>query len=197
MKRLIVGFAVLLVVLSFESPFVNGAIITADVAVSSPGGQYALLAAGELVSTNWNLYYWYDIPGFAVEQDMLFWQYEHTGFPDPADSTITFEVLSNGPVLMACTTRTKFSWTTREELAEQGWTEFATGLKDAELGGPVPYIEYDILRRDSVAGEVFTYRTEYYRPPTIIRSVITVPSPSTTALLLVGALVSLMFARRK
>lgn len=188
---------------------VNGSIVTADVAVSSPGGQYEVLAIGELVSTNWDRYYWHELPAFAVEQDVLFWQYEHTGFPNPADGLTTFEVLNDGPVLMACTTRWGLggggniyeSWypeiTTRAELESQGWTEFTTGLKDAELGGPAPCVEYVIFRRDCVAGEEFTYRTEKYRPPMIIRSINTVPEPSTLAIFAVGTAMAMAFSRKR
>ncbi len=190
MKRFIVGFVMLFVMLSLEVPAVNGAIVTADVAVSSPDGQYTLLAVDEFVATNWTRYYWDELPAFAVEQDVLFWQYTPTAFPSVADGITTFEVLDNGPVLMACTIRwggggnDSGGWvpelTTRAELEAQGWAEFATGLKDTRLSGEVQ--EYVVFRRDSIAGEVFTYRTEKYRPPIIIRSVITVPEPSSMVL---------------
>ena len=161
MTRLLEGFVVLFVVLTLGTHSVSGAITTADVAVSSPGGQYTLLAVDEYVSTNWDQLYWYEIPAFAVEQDMFFWQYEQTGFPSVADGITTFEVLDDGPVLMACTTRwggggnSSGDWipelTTREELEEQGWTEFATGLIDGDINGPALDREYVIFRRDSVA----------------------------------------------
>ena len=46
-----------------------------------------------------------DVPAFAVEQDVLFWQYVHTAYPTPADGVVELEVFSQGPVLIACTTR--------------------------------------------------------------------------------------------
>ncbi len=203
MKRLIVGFAVLSIVLTLEAQSVHGAIITADVAVHSSSGQYTLLAP-DVQNSDWFQYVWAEVPAFAVEQDVLFWQYTHTAFPAVADGITTFEVLDNGPVLMACTIRwggggnDNGDWipelTTRAELEAQGWAEFATGLKDTRLSGEIQ--EYVIFSRDCLAGEVFTYRTEKYRPPIIIRSVITVPSPSTPVLLCMGALV-LLFKRRK
>ena len=145
--------------------------------------------------SDWDRYYWYSMPAFAEEASFLFWQYQHTGYPTPADGIITFEVLTDGPVLMACTTRwggggnPSGNWmdelTTREELEQQGWVEFATGLRDAERGGPEPCIEYVIFQRASVAGEVFTYRTEKYRPPAII----CIPEPSTFIMcILLGSL---------
>ena len=80
MKRLIVGFAVLSIVLTLEAQSVHGAIITADVAVHSSSGQYTLLAP-DVQNSDWFQYVWAEVPAFAVEQDVLFWQYEHTATP--------------------------------------------------------------------------------------------------------------------
>lgn len=167
----------------------TASIVTADVAVHSPAGQYAPLEVGEFIWTNWGRYYWYDVPAFAEEQNFLFWQGQATGFPNVADGITTFEVLMDGPVLMACTTRwggggnPSGDWedevTTREELEEQGWVEFATGLIDARDNTPAADREWLIFRRDSVAGEAFTYRTEKYLPPMIIRSETVIAEPST------------------
>ena len=191
MKRLIVGLAVVVVAITGEG---QAGIITADVDVLSPGGQYAPLEVGTLWN-NWFQYYWYDVPAFAEEQDFLLWEAQLTGFPSVADGITTFEVLTDGPVLMACTTRwggggnSSGDWipelTTQEELEEQGWVEFATGLTVAHVGYPYPEgsFEYIVFRRDSVAGETFTYRTEKYVAPLIIRSQTVVPEPSTLATL--------------
>jgi len=194
MARSCFGAALCLLVLPLGN-VVNATIITADVAVLSPGGQYAPLAEGVLVS-DWNRYYWYNIPDFAQSGDYLFWQYQHTGYPTWVDGIITFEVLTDGLVLMACTTRwggggnPSGGWqqqlTTREELEADGWVEFAIGLQDAELNGPAPYLDYVVFRRDSFAGETFTYRTEKYRPPTIIRSKTVVPEPVSLGIYAVG-----------
>ncbi len=184
------------------------AVITADVAVEFPGGQYAPLQADEFLDTNWHKYYWYDMPAFVDEGNFLFWQLELTGFPNSADGITTFEVLSDGPVLMAVTTRwggggnSSGDWipelTTREELEQQGWVEFATGLTDSSDDFAESYLDYIVFRRDSLAGEVFTYRTEKYRPPTLIRSEVTaVPEPSTIILLLTGALGLLVYRIRR
>jgi hypothetical protein len=166
-------------------------IITADVAVLSPGGHYAPLEAGELVFKDYSRYSWHEMPTFAEEDSFLFWQIEKTGFPSVADGITTFEVLNNGPVLLACTTRwggggnDSGGWipelTTREQLEDQGWVEFATGLADIKNGTTVNR-QYIVFRRDSVAGEVFTYRTEKYRAPLIIRSEAVIPEPSTLAI---------------
>lgn len=189
MKRLFFGFVVLLVSVNTSM----AAIVTADVAVHSPDGQYAPLKVGEL-NSNWDRYYWYEVPTFAQEQNVFFWQYEHTGFPTWQDGITTFDVLTDGPVLMACTTRwggggnSDGDWedelTTREQLEGQGWVEFATGLGIAEVGLPYPGVEYIVFRRDSIAGETFTYRTEKYEPPLIL----TVPEPSSLTLLFLGAI---------
>ncbi len=88
--------------------------------------------------------------------------------------------------------------TTREELEQQGWVEFATGLTDSSDDFAESYLDYIVFRRDSLAGEVFTYRTEKYRPPTLIRSEVTaVPEPSTIILLLTGALGLLVYRIRR
>ena len=184
-------------------------ILTADVAVHSPGGQYAPLEVDKFV-TNLDRYHWYDVPEFAEEQDFLFWQVQEAGTvgnPAVADGITTFEVLTDGPVLMACTTRwggggnESGGWspelTTREELETQGWSEFATGLSDARDDCPPPSHEYIVFRRDCMAGEVFTYRTEKYRAPLIIRSETVIPEPSTLVLLFMGAIGLLAYAWRK
>jgi len=165
-------------------------ILTADVAVHSPGGQYVTLQEGMLWN-NWGQYYWYDVPAFAETGDFLAWDAELTGYPSVADGITTFEVLTDGPVLMACTTRwggggnSSGGWldevTTREELEDQGWVEFATGLTVGQTGNTYPQgsWEYVVFRRDSVAGEEFTYRTEKYSAPVIIRSETISPATST------------------
>jgi len=195
--------SVLAVLVVVSARYGKAEFLTADVAVYYPGGQYAPLEVDELVS-DWNRYYWYDLPVFAEEQDFHFWQYQHTGYPTWVDGIATFEVVTNGPVLMAVTTRwggggdSGGDWeeelTTRDQLEAQGWVEFATGLHDAELGGPAPYIEYIVFRRDSVAGETFTYRTEKYRPPTII---LRIPEPTTVTLAALGLLVVLGWGWRR
>jgi len=160
-------------------------ITTANVAVRSPGGQFSPLASDELVHGNWDRYFWSDIPPFAERERFRFWQTELVH--SPADGITTFEVLSDGPVLMAVTTRwagggnSSGGWvpelTSRAELALQGWSEFATGLNYTRNGGPDPYIEFTVLRRDSVAGDVFTYRTEKYQSPIVLLSETTTPEP--------------------
>ena len=169
--------------------------VTADVAVDSPVGQYAQLEVGEFVNSNAIQYYWLDVPPFADGQDFLFWQVETAG--DPAEGITTFEVLTDGPVLLACTTRwggggnSSGNWehevTTRAELEAQGWGEFATGMCDTRDDWEGPYTEYIVFHRNCVDGEIFTYRTEKYRPPLIIRSTVTTPEPSTLLLLGMGA----------
>ena len=171
-------------------------ITTADVAVRSPGGQFSPLDSNELVHGNWDRYFWSDIPPFAEREQFRFWQTELTGFPSPADGITTFEVLSDGPVLMAVTTRwagggnSSGGWvpelTSQAELALQGWSEFATGLNYTRNGGPDPYIEFTVLRRDSVAGDVFTYRTEKYQTPIILLSETTTPEPVPAILIASG-----------
>ena len=153
------------------------------------------------------------MPTFAEEDSFLFWQVQETGTvgsPSVADGITTFEVLMDGPVLMACTTRwggggAGGEWedelTTREELEEQGWVEFATGLSDTRYvpdEEPRPFHEYIVFRRDSVAAEVFTYRTEKYRAPLIIRSETVIPAPSTfVGLLSMGAIGLFGWYRRR
>lgn len=186
---------------------VEADIITADVAVLSPGGQYAPLEVGLSINTNWDRYSWYEVPTFAEGGGFLFWQVEKTGFPAVADGITTFRVLDNGPVLMACTTRwggggnSSGDWipqlTTREQLEAQGWVEFATGLKDIEQNAPPPDFEYIVFRRDSLAGETFTFRTEKYRPPLIIRSETVVPEPSTLVMWLGLGSMGLIAAYRR
>jgi hypothetical protein len=188
MQRLCALAVMLLVLLGAQAAM--GSIVTADVAVYSPG-QYKPLVTG-MVWNNWDQYYCYDLPTFAEVQDFLVWQVQPTGYPNPADATITFEVLTDGPVLMALTTRS-FSgpsqpWTTRAELEADGWAEFATGLIVAHIAPsvyPEGSFDYVVFKRDSVAGETFTYRTEYYISPTIILSeptTATVPEPCALAI---------------
>ncbi len=108
---------------------------------------------------------------------------------------------------MACTTRwggggnESGDWvselTTREELETQGWAEYVTGLSTRHIGDTEPSVEYVVFSRDCVAGEIFTYRTEKYAPPTIIRSVVTVPEPSLFALLVMGGVALLALSRRR
>jgi len=203
MKRLILCA----VVVVFGVGQLEAAIITADVAVDSPGGQFAPLEVGEFINVIDHRYFWYEVPTFAEEQNFLFWQVLLSG--GSADGITTFEVLSDGPVLMAVTTRwggggnPDGDWmpelTTREELEQQGWVEFATGLSDTRDGLPGPGHEYIVFRRDSVAGEIFTYRTEKYRAPMIIRSEVTaIPEPSTLIIWsLLGAGGLLAYAPRR
>lgn len=171
-------------------------VLTANVAVHSPGGQFAPLREGEAVFTNWTRYTWLDVPTFAQAQDFLFWQTETTGHPAILDGITTFEVLTDGLVLIAVTTRwggggsSSGGWTdevtTRAELEDQGWELLSTGPSDARDGGNVPFHEFLVFGRESTAGEVFTYRTEKYRSPLVLRSVTVVPEPSAALLALLG-----------
>ena len=190
----------LVVVLCGVGQNANATILTADVAVNSPGGQWAPLEVGEFVYGHWNRYSWYDIPTFAEEGRFQFWQSNSGGMGNVLAGITTFEVLTDGPVLLACTTRwggggnSSGDWlhevTTRAELESEGWAEFATGLNFAQVGATEPGIDYIIFRRDSFAGEVFTYRTEKYVLPAIIRSANPVPEPSS---LIVWFLIALSF----
>jgi hypothetical protein len=84
----------------------------------------------------------------------------------------SFKVLKDGTVYMACTN--KFGrgddggdWrkelVTRADLEKQGWHEFATiNLKQDSL-------KWIVFVRDCKAGETFTYRTEEYSAPFLIR----------------------------
>jgi hypothetical protein len=127
------------------------------------------------------------VPAFAEEEDFLIWDAQLTGYPNPEDGVTTFEVLTDGPVLMAVTDEERWGWgyndepiTTRAQLEAQGWVEFAGGLIVAHTGYTYPEgsWQYIVFRRDSVAGETFTYRTERYCPPVIIRSERVIPEPS-------------------
>jgi len=170
-------------------PVAPDPILTADVAVHSPGGQYATLEVGASRDTNWGRYHFHEVPSFADGQGFLFWQFERTGFPTILDGLCTFEVLSDGPVLLACRTpwggggNPSGGWldelTTREEFEAQGWSEYATGLTTIQVGHSEPSSEHIVFRRDCVAGELFTYRTEKYQPPIVIRSETPPPTPST------------------
>ncbi len=203
MKCLVFESVVLFVVLVLDAQYINGEIITANVVVNSSNGQYALLLPG-VQNSDWYQYVWGDVPEFFVQQNASFWQYEHTDYPTLEDGVVEFEVLNSGPVLMACTTRwggggnSDGDWedelTTREELEQQGWTEYSTGLTLRHFGYPSePSIDYVIFSRDCVAGETFSYRTEKYEPPTIIQ---VVPEPSTLVLLGIVGLALVAYLRR-
>lgn len=182
-------------------------IVTADVAVQSPGGKYAPLKLRESINTNWNRYAWYDVPELAGQGNFLFWQTELTGFSTPADGITTFKVLTDGPVLMAVTTRWagggnssgnwKHELTTREELQRQGWTEIAMGLADSQGERTEPDHEYIIFCRESCAGEVFTYRTEKYRAPIILRSETVTPERTVQRRRFFRRPLGLLFFRRR
>ena len=157
MKCFVIGITVFFATMSLGSLSAHGDIITADVAVLSSDGQYAVLASGEQ-NSDWYQYVWCDIPAFAIEQEVLFWRYVHTGYPNLADGLVTFKVLDDGPVLMACTTRwdgggnSDGDWeddlTTRDELEQQGWAEFATGLSLHHAGYDTePCIPYVVFSR--------------------------------------------------
>lgn len=96
-----------------------------------------------------------------------------TRFPGHAGKT-TFKVTSDGLVLMACTSRWggggnagggwKQEVTSRQELEAQGWREVATIPLPAE-----PKKHWVVLARPCKRGEAFTYRTEKYQAPFLIR----------------------------
>ncbi len=179
----------------------EGAIVTADVAVHSPGGQYGPLATGTTRAINYDQYSWYDIPEFAQDGGYLIWQYEATGFPNIPDGLSTIEVLTDGPVLLAC----RAPWgglggpgewndeqISYEDFLADGWSEFATGLTIIQEGWSEPNHDYIVYQRDCVAGDVFTYRVEKYHPPMVIRSVETNVVPEPTSIL-VWSLIGLTF----
>ena len=72
-------------------------------AVDQPAGPYTPLEVGEYVATSWDRYYWHTLPKFAQGGGVPFWQVTERGHPCVDDGVASFRVLSDGPVLMACT----------------------------------------------------------------------------------------------
>ena len=106
--------------------------------------------------------------------------------PRPSYGIVSFEVLSDGPVLLAVTNRwggggnSGGGWipelTTEQEFLDDGWVELTGPLaiynNDIEA---VSDTYFTVYRRESSAGESFTYRTEKYHPPHLLVSPVTTP----------------------
>ena len=176
----------------------HGAIITAHVRVvnSTPGQFIALEQGATWLGYDPARYSWHDYPAI-LDQQPRFHIWQVTGDSNPRESfgKISFEVLTDGVVLLAVTNRwggggnPGGDWipelTTEQEFLDDGWTEFASPMRIYHhgLGEVLSDFYFTVYRRDSFAGETFTYRTEKYHPPHLLTTQFTapVPEPATIA----------------
>ena len=140
-------------------------------------------------------YTWHEFPEIIEQQPLHFWQHFGLGGgPSASYGIITFEVLTDGPVLLAVTDRWggggnasgDVDWipqlTTYDEFIQQGWTEYASPMLIYNHQLDIVGENYfTVFRRDSVAGERFTLRTEKYWPPLPLTTQFNevIPEPST------------------
>ena len=194
--------AVALVVVATAGPL-NGWVITAhtEVVNSTPGLFVPLAVTSYQVDYNhrWTWYEWPDVLNQDPQLDV--WQVDGLASPgqtqpgpdpSPTYGIISFNVLTTGPVLLAVTNRwggggnSSGNWipelTTKESFLADGWVEYAGAIDvwDEALGIPTsswdsPFY-YTVYKRDSQAGEQFTYRTEKYNPPALLTTQ-TEPAP--------------------
>lgn len=147
----------------------------------SPLGQFVPLEIGGYRLGYDDRYQWLSFPDTLVQEPQLYiWQVTGTGGTDPLPEygNISFEVLTNGPVLLATTSRwggggnSSGGWipelTSLDEFLADGWVEHADPMLLQWNGDPVTYNHYTVYIRESVAGEHFTYRTEKYHPPLLL-----------------------------
>ncbi len=189
-----------LVVLVTGRLCVGDTITTAEVqVVDSPAGEFVPLEIGTPFSGWSDRTEWYSFPQAIEQQPLHFWQVMGGGSgPAASYGIISFEVLTDGPVLLAVTNRWgsggnesgDVDWilqlTTRDQFLTLGWTEYASPMllwNNAlqSVGGT----EFAVFRRDCVQGDAFTLRTEKYVPPTLLTTQFAdpIPEPSTLAAL--------------
>lgn len=188
-------------------------IVTAHVqVVDSPRGSFVPLEIGaRFWGSPASMATWHEFPEFVERAMPLhFWQVYGAGWePIASNGIVSFEVITDGLVLMAVTDRWYHSgssggdvdWipqlTSRDELIEQGWAEVAAGMLvwDHKLDC-ISGTGHIVFRRDSLAGESFTCRTEKYIAPMLLTTQF-VPEPSTLLLLATGGAVIVWLRRRR
>ena len=112
---------------------------------------------------------------------------------------VSFDVLEDGPVWLAVTTRfggggnPSGDWIpeliTRAELEADGWSEIATDMKSVNSAFNFIGLDFIVFERQSFAGESFTIRTEKFVAPLLLTTQFdpeVVPEPSSIVLLGIG-----------
>ena len=179
MRRLMFALAVFVVLVGVAQS--HGAIVTAHVEVTDFTGTYSFvpLELGESLSTiHGDRAVWYEFPAALTQQPFHIFQ-GAVGEGNVDRGIVSFAVLTDGPVLMACTKRWASGgsagddWTpeltSKAELLSQGWVEFAEPMLTIwPATGAIRDEEFVVFKRDSVAGEAFRYRTEKYIPPHLL-----------------------------
>lgn len=168
------------------------------VSVQSPTGQFRPFLNNQSVFAQKQDDKFQGITAAVESLNLKFWYLDTgPGWPKVSNGETTFTVLDTGPVWMLTTTRfngggnSSGDWmpdvTHRSQLEAQGWHEIHAGIFDGQHN-------YLIFERNSVAGEIFTYRTEKYIPPIVLSGAAPVPEPSTLVLAAIGIMA--LFVRR-
>ncbi len=178
----------------------HAAITLAEIEVLETG-QFRSLDVGEAVFFNYNnpgnVNRWLDLPAPVDDPSLEFWYNDY----DPSISAsweaglIDFRVLTDGPVWLVVTERWggggghngiwENELTTQAQLVADGWSEVSNAITGT-ADGINPNIGYLLYERQSLAGELFSIRTEKYIAPIPIVS--TVPEPTTLLLFGLGGL---------
>lgn len=152
-------------------------ISAARVRVDFPPGRFVPLEIGTPLSLWYARDTWHSFPAPMAEHA---WDFYQPGTePGSVESgKVTFEVLSDGSVLLAVTNRwggggnRSGGWaeelTSQEDFISQGWKEYASPMRMLDSGRNVSEAEYTVYRRESKAGESFTVRTEKYLTPILL-----------------------------
>lgn len=162
----------------------EASLITASVEVTGPG-QFVPLELGTAIDILNPRHTWGQLPSTVNQNPPLHvWQIA-SGSGNVAGGIITFEALTDGPILLAVTTRwgeggnASGGWlpelTTETEFLADGWTPYSSPMLVQTVGFPDPTHEFTAYIRDSIAGERFTYRTEKYLPPLVMTTQFTAP----------------------
>lgn len=150
-------------------------LITAHVEVVGSLGEFVPLELGTPYDSLNTRHSWGELPETLIQEPQLHsWQMA-SGSGNVAGGIISFDVLTDGPALLAVTTRwggggnSSGDWipelTTEAEFLADGWVEYASPMLVYTNGFDGATHQFTTYRRDSLAGESFTYRTEKYVPP--------------------------------
>lgn len=121
---------------------------------------------------------WSELPSTWGAEGVDIWQLAN-GSGDVDGGRISFEAVTDGHIYLAISDRfgggggSNGNWipelTTLEELFDDGWQQIDDRAAFTSNGASAEF-DFQILLRDSTAGESFTYRTEKYYPPLPILS---------------------------